>query len=181
MTPDEAQEIFFAAELLYSTEVLAAAIARLADEISTVLGATQPLLLPVMNGALVFAGQLLPQLKFPLEQDYLQVTRYGNSTAGGQLRWLAEPAEERLAGRTVLVIDDILDEGITLAAIKARLLAGGAAACYTAVLVDKYTGREKPITADFVGLTIPNRYVFGFGMDLRGSWRNLPALYALKE
>jgi hypoxanthine phosphoribosyltransferase len=181
MTPDEAQQIFAAAELLYPAEVVAAAVVRLADEISTVLGATQPLLLPVMNGALVFAGQLLPQLNFPLEQDYLHVTRYGTATAGGQLRWLAEPDEQRLAGRTVLVVDDILDEGITLAAIKARLLAGGAAACYTAVLVDKDIGREKPITADFVGLTIPNRYVFGFGMDVRGSWRNLPALYALKE
>jgi hypoxanthine phosphoribosyltransferase len=181
MTPAEARQVLADAELLCSADALAAAVTRLAGEIGNALGETQPLVLPVMNGAVVFAGQLLPQLRFPLEQDYLHVTRYGNATSGGHLRWLAEPDEARLNGRTVLVLDDILDEGITLAAIKTRLLAGGAAACYTAVLVDKDIGRPKPIEADFVGLRIPNRYVFGFGMDVRGCWRNLPALYILRE
>ena len=86
-----------------------------------------------------------------------------------------------MPGRCVLVLDDILDEGVTLAAIKERLLQLGATECYTAVMVDKDLGRSKPISADFVGLTLPNRYLFGFGMDVEGAWRNLPAIYALKD
>ncbi len=181
MKPGEARRILESAELLCSANEVAAAVARIAGEINARLSGTQPLVLPVMNGAVVFAGQLLPQLEFPLEQAYLHVSRYGNTTAGGRLRWLAEPEHGTIAGRTVLVVDDVLDEGVTLAAIRARLLERGAAACYVAVLVDKDLGRAKPIAADFVGLRLPNRYLFGFGMDVEGAWRNLPALYALKE
>ena len=132
-----------------------------------------------MGGAVVFAGNLLPRLAFPLEFDFLHVTRYDDSTRGGQLQWRVSP-DAKLPGRCVLVLDDVLDEGITLAAIAVHLLEQGAAACYTAVLVDKDLGRPKPISADFVGLTLPNRYLFGFGMDVEGAWRNLPAIYALK-
>ena len=86
-----------------------------------------------------------------------------------------------LAGRTLLVVDDILDEGVTMAAIRDRLLDMGAAACFTAVLADKLHGREKPLRPDFVALTVPDRFVFGYGMDVRGAWRNLPAIYAMRE
>jgi hypoxanthine phosphoribosyltransferase len=86
-----------------------------------------------------------------------------------------------VAGRTVLVVDDILDEGITLGAVRDKLLAMGAAELRIAVFCDKELGREKAIRADFVGVHLPNRYVFGFGMDVNGAWRNLPAVYALKE
>ena len=79
------------------------------------------------------------------------------------------------------VLDDILDEGHTLSAIRDRLLQQGATAFYSAVFADKAIGRKKPIEADFVGVTVPNRYVFGFGMDVEGAWRNLPAIYAVKE
>jgi hypoxanthine phosphoribosyltransferase len=81
----------------------------------------------------------------------------------------------------VLVVDDILDEGITLAAIRKRLLEMGAREVYSAVFADKEIGRPKPVAADFVGVKVPNRYVFGFGMDAYGLWRNLPAIYALKD
>jgi hypoxanthine phosphoribosyltransferase len=86
-----------------------------------------------------------------------------------------------VVGRTVLVLDDILDEGETMAAIIDKLLDLGSGQVFTAVLADKQHGRAKPITADFVGLNVPDRYVFGFGMDVYGLWRNLPAIYALKE
>ncbi len=81
----------------------------------------------------------------------------------------------------MLVLDDILDEGKTLAAVREKLLAAGAREVYCAVLADKDIGRAKPVSADFVGVRLPNRYVFGFGMDVGGVWRNLPAIYALKD
>ncbi len=175
----EARQLLAQAEELCSAETVAAALARLAQEITAALGERQPLVLAVMGGAVVFAGNLLPKLAFPLEFDFLHVTRYNDSTRGGQLQWRVSP-DQKIPGRCLLVVDDVLDEGVTLAAIKARLLALGAADCYTAVMVEKDLGRKKPISADFVGLTLPDRYLFGYGMDVEGAWRNLPAIYALK-
>jgi hypoxanthine phosphoribosyltransferase len=133
-----------------------------------------------MGGAVVFSGQLLPLLRFPLELDYVHATRYADTTRGGALEWKVRPRVP-VRGRTLLVLDDILDAGITLAAIRADLLAAGAAEVFSAVFADKETGRSKPVLADFVGLRLPDRYVFGFGMDVRGAWRNLPEIYALRE
>lgn len=178
LTGEEAQAILDRAELVCPAADIAAAVARVAGEVTAQLAGRHPLVLAVMGGAVVFAGQLLPQLPFPLEFDYLHATRYNGTTSGGALYWRVEP-REKLAGRTLLVVDDILDEGITLAAIKARLLERGAAAVYTAVLVEKELGRDKPIAADFVGVRLPDRYLFGCGMDVHGAWRNLPAIYAL--
>ena len=179
MTPADARRILAEADLVVPAADVQAAIDRLAGEIAGRLGDAQPLVLTVMGGGVVFAGQILPRLGFPLECDYLHVTRYGDATAGGALRWLVEPRVP-IAGRTVLVLDDILDEGITLAAIKARLLDQGAARCLLAVLTEKDNGHAKPVSADFVGLHLPNRFVFGCGMDVSGAWRNLPAIYAMK-
>jgi hypoxanthine phosphoribosyltransferase len=152
----------------------------MARQISAVLADSFPLVLGIMRGSVMFAGQLLPLLRFPLEFDYLDVTRYGSGTRGGEISWKVTPGTA-VAGRVVLVLDDILDEGQTLAAIREKLLAAGAARVYSAVFTEKDTGRAKPIVADFVGLRVPNRYVFGFGMDIDGAWRNLPEIYALKD
>jgi len=152
----------------------------MAGEITARLGERRPLVLAVMRGSVIFAGHLLPQLRFPLQFDYLDVTRYGNSTVGGQISWKVSPGTA-VAGRAVLVVDDILDEGQTLAAVRAKLLEAGATEVHIAVFSEKDTGREKPVRADFIGIALPNRYVFGFGMDVHGVWRNLPAVYALKE
>ena len=179
MNPREAQKILEEAELLCSAEESALAVRRVAAEITARLANANPLLLAVMGGAVVFTGQLLPQLIFPLDFDYLHVSRYGDVTSGGQLTWIVEP-RSAVAGRVVLVVDDILDEGVTLAEVVRRLLAQGASEVLSAVFADKNIGRAKPIAADFVGLRLPNRYVFGYGMDVRGAWRNLPAVYAVK-
>ena len=152
----------------------------MATEITAALSASHPVVLTVMRGSVIFAGHLLPQLNFPLELDYLDVTRYGSSKVGGEISWKVSPGTA-VAGRTVLVVDDILDEGHTLAAIRAKLLEAGASEVRIAVFSDKDTGRVKPVHADFVGIRLPNRYVFGFGMDVHGAWRNLPAVYAVKE
>jgi hypoxanthine phosphoribosyltransferase len=179
-TPEQARQILDAAEEICSAVVVSETVKRLAGEITLTLQASNPLVLGVMRGSVIFAGQLLLQLNFPLEFDYLDVTRYGNTTRGGALTWNASPGTA-VAGRVVLVLDDILDEGHTLAAIRDTLLAAGAQRVYSAVFAEKETGRLKPIAADFVGIKVPNRYVFGFGMDVKGMWRNLPAIYALKD
>ena len=134
--------------------------------------------LSVMGGAVVFSGQLLPKLAFPLDFDYLHATRYGDATSGSGIEWKVFP-QSPVTGRTVLVLDDVLDEGHTMVAIRDRLLAAGASRFLCAVFADKDIGRAKPIAADFVGVNLPNRYVFGYGMDVKGAWRNLPAIYAL--
>ncbi len=180
MTPEEAHRLLDGAELICSESEVTAAVRRVAQAVNDALSDTNPLVLAVMGGATIFAGHLLPLLRFPLEYDYLHATRYGDSTTGSELAWIVEPRIP-VAGRTVLLIDDILDEGITLAAVRQRLLGHGAQQCFTAVFADKDIGRVKPIQPDFTGLTLPNRYVFGFGMDIRGAWRNLPAVYALKD
>ena len=176
----EAKDLLAGAEVIHSAETVAAAVTRVAAEITEKLGDTNPLLLCVMSGGVPFAGQLMTQLHFPLEFDYMHVTRYGQETSGGALSWRAAPWTS-VKDRTVLVVDDILDEGVTLAAIVERMKQLGAKACYTAVATDKLNGKVKPIKADFVALTVPDRFVFGYGMDVRGTWRNLPAIYAMKD
>jgi hypoxanthine phosphoribosyltransferase len=171
---DESEELFSAVQV-------DAAIAKIAGEITQTLAGSAPLVLCVMSGATVFAGQLLPLLKFPLEFDYLQASRYQNTTTGGhEVMWKALPGDN-VRGRTLLLLDDILDEGHTLAAVSKKCLEAGAERILIAVLTEKDTGKTKPIRADFVGLTVPNRYVFGCGMDVYGWWRNLPAIHVLKD
>jgi hypoxanthine phosphoribosyltransferase len=179
-TPEQALEILRAAEEVCSAACAEAEVARIAHEVTAKLGESQPLVLAVMRGSVLFAGQLLPQLHFPLHFDYLDVTRYGAATVGGEITWRVSPGTG-VAGRVVLVLDDILDQGHTLAAIREKLLAAGATRFFSAVFADKLIGRPKPIAADFVGITVPDRYVFGFGMDVYGWWRNLPAVYALRK
>jgi hypoxanthine phosphoribosyltransferase len=180
ISPGQAHEFMKHAEMICSAEEVQAAVARVAEEINATLSDQLPLVLSVMGGAVIFTGQLLPQLNFPLDFDYLHVSRYGAKQQGGALHWKVSPGEN-VAGRVVLVLDDILDEGETLAAIRKRVLELGAAAFYTAVFAEKANGRNKPIRADFTGMQLPDRFVFGFGMDIQGAWRNLPAIYAVKE
>ena len=175
-----ARALLQGADLVHPVATVQAAVARVAAEITAALGERNPLVLCVMTGGVIFAGQLLPQLAFPLDFDYLHVTRYGLDTQGGKLSWRSAPWTP-VKGRTVVAVADILDEGVTLAAVRDSLRRLGAAEVLTAVFADKENGKNKPIQADFVALTVPDRFVFGFGMDVRGSWRNLPAVYALKE
>lgn len=173
-------QILRTAEEVCSAQCATLEVARIAREVTARLGEMDPLVLAVMRGSVLFAGQLLPQLRFPLHFDYLDVTRYGAATLGGEITWRVSPGTE-VAGRVVLVLDDILDQGHTLAAIREKLLEAGAQRFFSAVFAEKDTGKPKPVRADFVGITVPDRYVFGFGMDVYGWWRNLPAVYALRE
>jgi hypoxanthine phosphoribosyltransferase len=180
MNRSEAVRLLDEADILFPPDEVNAAVARMAHEISAKLRDEFPVVLSVMGGAAVFTGRLLPLLDFPLEFGAIEVTRYNNTTQGRDIAWRLAP-KDNVRDRTVLVVDDILDEGITLAAIRMRLFEMGARTVYSAVFADKDIGRDKPAHADFIGVTVPNRYVFGFGMDAYGVWRNLPAIYALKE
>lgn len=181
MTRDsEARELLAGSEVLFTPQEVAAAVERMGSEITARLGDQCPVVLAVMGGAAVFIGQLLPKLAFPLEFGAIEVTRYNNTTQGREITWRLAP-KENVRDRVVLVVDDILDEGITLAAIHNKLRELGAREVLSAVFADKEIGRERPVHADFVGLKVPNRYVFGFGMDAYGLWRNLPAIHALKN
>ena len=168
------------ADTIASAEEVQAAIRRLAGEIEQKLAAEYPLVLCVMGGAVVFAGQILPLLRFPLDFDYIHASRYGAATRGAGVEWRVSPPSAA-KGRAVLVLDDILDHGETMLAIRQRLLELGARAFYCAVLVEKKLAKAKPIAADFVGLAIPDRFVFGCGLDAKGYWRNLPDIRAMKE
>jgi hypoxanthine phosphoribosyltransferase len=179
MASDEkARRLLAQAELICPAEEVSLALDRLAAGITAELEGRFPVVLMVMRGAVFLAGQLLPRLDFPLEVDYLHATRYQGTTGGESIAWKVGPPEA-VRGRSVLVLDDILDEGHTLAAIVDALGAAGAAEVRIAVLCEKRTGRDKPIRAHHVGFEVPDRYVFGCGMDVDGAWRNLPAVYAL--
>ncbi len=166
-------------EVVSAAEVQAA-LDRMASDITARLAGRQPLVLPVMNGGLVFAGQLLPRLPFALDLSYVHVRRYGRETRGGELVWISGP-HESVTGRTVLLLDDILDEGETLLAIRARLYELGAGEVLLAALAVKVRSTLPKVMADFTALRVPDRFVFGFGMDVGGSWRNLPSIRALSE
>jgi hypoxanthine phosphoribosyltransferase len=176
----QAQGVLQQAEMIVPAAAVRSAVERVAAEISAVLAEQHPLVLSVMGGAVVFTGQLLPLLDFPLDFDYVHVSRYGNERQGGTLRWTVSP-RENVSGRAVLVVDDILDEGETLAAIRQRVLQLGASSFHSAVFADKRIDRPKAAHADFVGMELPDRFVFGFGMDIHGAWRNLPAIYAVRD
>ena len=179
----EANAILHDGDLLFTAEEVAAATARIATKINRDYADKYPLLLSVMGGAVVFSGHLLSQLDFPLDFDIVQASRYGNEKVGSELTWRVAP-RDNIAGRHIIILDDILDEGVTLAAIVDLVKKQGALSVSCAVFCVKDYGSEinarKPLVADYVGITVPNRFVFGYGMDVSGAWRNLPAIYTIK-
>ncbi|MBX3693250.1 hypoxanthine-guanine phosphoribosyltransferase [Dokdonella sp.] len=179
MTRHDLSKALRDADLVHDEATLRAAIARVGAEITRVLAGQPAVFLTVMQGALPFAGELATRIDAPLEFDYVHATRFRGGTEGGQLEWLRHPGVP-LAGRTVLLVDDILDEGHTLKAIRDHVLAVGAARVLLAVLCEKHHGRTVPgLRSDFCGVVVPDRYVFGYGMDFHEQGRNLPAIYAL--
>ena len=176
---EEVRQVRAEADCLFSAAEVEAALDRLAAAITAKHRDNNPLILCVMNGGLITTGCLLLRLDFPLEHDYLHATRYRGATSGGELHWKAEPGIP-LQERHVIVIDDILDEGYTLAAIVEHCRAQGARSVESVVLVEKRHGRKHGIQADYVGLQAEDRYLFGYGMDYKGYWRNAAGIFAVK-
>lgn len=176
---EEIEHVKATAELLHNQHEVDAAIDAMAEKINLLLADRNPVFLCVMNGGMVIGGKLLTRLTMPLTLDAVNASRYQNKTVGNTIEWLLKP-KTPLQGRTVLIVDDILDEGLTLEAIGQYCKEEGATSVYSAVLVDKMLGQPKPIQADFVGLKVENRYLFGNGMDYKGYLRNAPGIYACR-
>lgn len=176
--PAKIKSVYERSTRLFSTAEVETALDKLAQDIHRTLFDKNPVIVCVMIGGLVPMGNLLPRLDFPLEVDYVHATRYRGATTGGEIHWKVKPSTD-LRGRTVLVVDDILDGGVTLAAILAEMELLGAEKVYSAVLVDKYQKRvENGLkNADFVGLKVDDHYVFGYGMDYKEYFRNAPGIF----
>jgi hypoxanthine phosphoribosyltransferase len=178
---EEVRRVMAEADCLVSPAEIDAAFDRLAADVTTRLQNANPLIYTVMNGGLIVAGRLIAKLDFPLELAYLHASRYGHALNGTFLDWRIRPTQN-LAGRTVLIIDDVLDEGHTLDAICQTVRDAGAAEVLTAVLVHKVHDRKAipGMRATFTGVDVTDRFLFGCGMDYKGYWRNAPGIYALK-
>lgn len=167
-------------ELLHDAEAVQTAIARQADALRPRLAGRNPLVLVLMQGALYYAAWLTVALAIPLELDYAQVSRYRRGKTGGELVWQRTPSAE-LAGRDVLIVDDIFDEGVTLAAVREACAAAGAREHTATVLARKLHDRVRTAPPESVALEVPDRFIVGCGLDYAERWRNLPAIYALDE
>ncbi len=181
----EAQTVLDRAELIYTAEEVSSAIDKMAEQLNKIFAhikKDQPVLaLSIMNGGLILSGHLLTRLDFPLQIDYLHASRYRNQISGGELHWKVEPQHD-LAGRELLIIDDILDEGYTLAAIQQYCMQKQAERVVSAVLVEKHHQRRTAdVECDVIGMSVEDRYVFGFGMDYKSYHRNLNGIYAVAE
>ncbi len=174
----QARVAFERAVLIHDEATVANAVRDMAARISADISDLDPLILCVMNGGLLPTAMLIPHLHFPARLDYVHATRYREQTAGGDLCWQREPTRS-LQGRHLLIIDDILDEGYTLESILNYCEGYQPASLRAAVLVQKEHARGVRPPVDYVGLRVPDRYVFGCGMDFKGYWRNLPAIYTL--
>ena len=178
---EEAVAVRASAREIASETAIAAILDRLAAEISTALATTCPIVLAVMRGGIFTATEIARRLDWPYEFDYVHLSRYGSALEGGAVEWIMRPTA-RVRGRHVLIVDDILDRGHTLAELQVAVEQLEPAEALSAVLIEKDI--QPPIdrpTADFVGLRVEDRYVFGCGMDYRGFWRGLPALYAVGD
>lgn len=178
--PQHIRQVYAHATCLYNKAQVEAALDRMAKEIHATVANTDPIFLCLVVGGIVPLGNLLPRLDFPLEVDYIHITRYNSGTQGGELKWRAEPARS-FKNRTVVIVDDILDGGMTLQAIIHYCQQQGAKKIYTAVLVDKKHPREPKglQKADFTGLVVEDVYVFGYGMDYKEYLRNAPGIFAV--
>ncbi len=168
------------ADTLYSAEEVELAAQGIAETITPVLSEKDPILLCVMNGAVISTALIMAHLHFPLRQDYVHATRYRSGTRGGELQWKQYPGHA-LEGQHVLVIDDIFDEGTTLEMIVDYCQGEGAASVHSAVLVEKLRDRNCSYRPDFIGLEVPDRYVFGSGMDYKEYLRNAPGILAVAD
>ncbi len=177
---EEAKIVMREADCLYDEVAVEQGLERMAAQICADLHDKEPIVICAMNGGMIPASLLLPKLPFLLKIDYLHATRYRESLSGNELVWQRTPGQS-LNNRHLLIVDDILDEGHTLAEIIKYCEAQEPASIRSAVLVQKEHDRGVRPPLDYIGLTVPDRYVFGYGMDYKGYWRNAKGIYAVSD
>jgi len=182
MSPASASVLPDNAELLISAGEVKAGFDRLAADLQPLVSSGEVVLLAVMTGGLFPLARISERLMGDFEIDYCHATRYLGETRGSTLHWERRPGE-RIAGKHVLVIDDIYDKGVTLTAVMEACRVAGAAQVHSVVGMIKDTDRDEtlPLPDFSTGIVIPDVYVFGCGMDMAERWRHLPAIYALRE
>lgn len=180
MLIDEVKQVWAEADCLISQDKIEACIDELAAKITRDYRERTPVLVCVMNGGLTLAQKLSERLAFPHQMDFVHASRYGDETMGKELTWRAAPRADLLASRHVIIIDDIFDVGITLEAIHEAIDALAVASVASAVLVSKTKARTVEYTPRYVAAEIPDRYVFGMGMDYKGYLRHVQGIYAVK-
>ena len=169
------------ADLIITENEVHCAIDQIGTNLNKVINETVPVFLCVMKGGLPFTSELMKRTQIPLELDYVHVDRYRDKTQGSSIHWHKEPSID-LTNRFVVLLDDIFDEGYTMQELIAYCIENGANKVMSAVLLKKILGNKcTDYEPDFVGLTIEDRYVFGWGMDYKGYWRNLTNVYAVSE
>ena len=180
ISPEFIRDVSKRATCLYTREQVQAAIDAMALKISEDLSESNPVVLCVMIGGVVPTGMLLTRLDFPLQVDYVHATRYKDQIVGQEIEWIVRPSVS-LEKRTVLIVDDILDGGVTLSHIAEFCKTKGAKEVKTAVLVEKQTERHQSALqkADYTGAIVEDRFIFGYGMDYKRYLRNAPGIYAV--
>jgi len=165
--------------LVFDKAAITRAIDQLAVQLNVELKDTTPVFLSVLHGGLPFTGDLMMRFQGDCDLGCVHVGRYGANTHGGELTWHMQPSAD-VAGRLVVFIDDVLDKGETLAALRARALELGAREVRAAVLVRKAIDNCVS-EAEYIALEAPDLFLFGYGMDIDGKWRNLPEIRAYLE
>lgn len=166
--------------VLVTEAEIARRLKTLGAEISKAYGRDEVTVIAIVNGAVFFAADLLRQLKMPVRLDCLRVSSYRNSTRPVTTPRILDALQIDLEGRHVLLIDDILDTGRTLSVVVDELRKRKPGSLRTCVLLDKKVRREVAVEADFVGFTIPDRFVVGYGLDFAERYRNLACIGVLK-
>ena len=167
--------------ILINHDEIAKAVDRLAREIGTDYQDKQPLLIGVLKGAFVFMADLIRQLDLPLELEFLKVWSYGaKQESSGKIR-LVQRLSTPIKGRHVLVIEDIVDTGTTVSFVLDYLRKKKPASLKLCALTDRPFRRRVPVCIDYLGFTLPNRFVVGYGLDLDQRFRNLPHIYVVED
>ena len=180
MNSQKVNDVLASADCLFTEEEVDTAVDKMARDITAEMADEMPLVLCTMIGGIITTGKLLERLSFPLTIDYIHASRYRGAMVGAELHWIARPTES-VKNRVVLIVDDIFDEGLTLEALIKDCETSGAKKVYSAILVEKDCQKKSKLKVDFTGLVVPNRYVFGSGMDYKGYLRNIMGIYAIAE
>jgi hypoxanthine phosphoribosyltransferase len=168
-------------KILISRDEIAKAVNRLACEIKRDYQDKQPLLISVLKGSFVFMADLIRQLDLPLELDFIRLASYGAAReSSGKVR-VVQGVKSPVKGRDVLVIEDIVDTGITISFVLDYLKKKRPASLKLCTLTDKPSRRRVPIPIDYRGFTVPNEFIVGYGLDIGQRFRNLPDIYILED